>query len=67
MQTVGFGLAPPPRVRDEFTAELRAERQVTKRWAIFVRFEWERSRSNDPLSCYVVNEGLLGVRWSWDK
>ncbi len=67
VQTVGFGLAPPPRVRDEFTAELRAERQVTKRWAIFVRFEWERSRSNDPLSCYVVNEGLLGVRWSWDK
>lgn len=67
VQTVGFGVAPPPRIRDEFNAELRVERQVAKRWTVFLRYEWERSRSNDPLSSYIVNEGLLGVRWNWDK
>lgn len=67
VQTVGFGIAPPPRVIDEFSAEVRVERQLTPQWAVVARYEWERSRSNDPLSCYEVNEGLLGVRWSWEK
>ncbi len=67
VQTIGFGIAPPPRVRDEFSAELNVERQVTSRWTVIGKFAWERSRSNDPLSSYAVNEGLLGLRWSWEK
>ncbi|MBL9202828.1 MAG: hypothetical protein JNL39_20115 [Opitutaceae bacterium] len=67
VQTVGFGISPPPRVRDEFSAEFRVERELTPRWAVVARYEWERSRSNDPLSSYVMNEGLLGLRWSWEK
>jgi hypothetical protein len=67
VQTIGFGLAPPPRIRDEFTAGLRVEREVTRRWTLFAALEWERSRSNDPLSSYTMNEGLLGLRWSWEK
>ncbi len=67
VQTVGFGVQPPPLIREEFAWELRVERQVTKRWTIFGQFAWERNRSNDPLSSYVVNEGLLGLRWNWEK
>jgi hypothetical protein len=67
VQTVGFGLAPTPRVRDEFSAELRVERKLSDRWKVFTQYTWERNRSNDRFAAYVMNEGLLGVRWSWDK
>jgi hypothetical protein len=67
VQTVGFGLDPPARLRDEYSAELRLERELSKRWTVFGQYAWERSRSNDRFASYVANEGLLGVRWSWDK
>lgn len=67
VQTVGFGVEPPPLIEDEYSAKLRVEREVTKRWTIFGQFAWERNRSNDPLSSYRVNEGLLGLRWNWEK
>ena len=67
VQTVGFGLAPPPRIKDEFLAEVRVERALGRRWTVLAGGTWERARSNDAVASYVVNEGLLGLRWSWEK
>lgn len=67
VQTVGLGIAPPARIKDEYTLEGRVERKLSDRWTIFAAFTWERSRSNDRVASYQVNEGLLGVRWSWEK
>lgn len=67
VQTVGFGISPPARVEDEYDARLRLERTISKSWSVYAEYHWERSRSNDPLASYRVNEGLLGARWSWDK
>lgn len=67
VQTVGIGIAPPARRREEFEARVRAERKLNARWIVFGGFSWERSRSNDTVASYVVNEGLLGVRWNWEK
>lgn len=67
VQKVGFGIEPPPRIKDEFSAELRVERKLARGWSVFGEYNWERSRSNDPVASYRVNEGLLGAAWSWDK
>lgn len=67
VQTVGFGLEPPARLEDEYTAQLRVERKLSSRWTGFWEYHWERSRCNDPIASYRVNEGLLGARWSWEK
>jgi hypothetical protein len=67
VQTVGFGIDPPARVEDEFAVELRVERRVARAWTVFAEYNWTRTRSNDPIASYVVNEGLLGLRWSWEK
>jgi hypothetical protein len=66
-QTVGIGIEPPSRLRDEFVGELHVGRKLGTRWTIFGGYTWERSRSNDIVATYTVNEGLLGVRWSWEK
>lgn len=67
VQTVGFGIRPPARLRDDYSAELRIERKLAARWTILANYNWERSRSNDRFASYVMNEGLLGLRWSWEK
>lgn len=67
VQTVGFGLRPPLRFEEEFSAELDIERKLSNRWTVFCRYSWERNRANEIIASYVVNEGLLGVRWSWEK
>ncbi|MGH7956452.1 MAG: hypothetical protein ACREH8_05515 [Opitutaceae bacterium] len=67
VQTVGLGIDPPARLRDEFIGELHVGRKLNNRWTIFGGYTWERSRSNDPVASYQVNEGLLGMRWSWEK
>ncbi|MDO8544936.1 MAG: hypothetical protein Q7S40_31215 [Opitutaceae bacterium] len=67
VQTVGFGISPPARIKDEYGAKLRVERKLSDRWLAYFEYGWERSRSNDPLASYRVNEGLLGARWSWEK
>lgn len=67
VQTVGFGLAPPPRVKDDFLGEIRVERGLGRKWTLLAGATWERARSNDAVASYVVNEGLLGLRWSWEK
>ncbi|HUR56147.1 MAG TPA: hypothetical protein VM029_00450 [Opitutaceae bacterium] len=66
-QTVGFGLQPAARVIDDYSAALRVERKVSEKWTAFCSFRWERSRSNEVVASYRVNEGLLGARWSWEK
>ena len=67
VQTVGLGLNPFRRLRDEFAADLRVDREISRRWTAFVGYKWERWRSNDRIASYVMNEGLLGMRWSWEK
>lgn len=67
VQTVGVGLKPAPRIRDEHEAELRGERKISSRWSLTGAFRWERARSNEHVASYIVNEGLLGARWSWEK
>lgn len=67
VQTVGISIDPPPRIKEDYAARLRVERTLTERWTIFAEYSWERSRSNDPISSYSLNEGLLGARWSWEK
>lgn len=67
VQTVGLGIDPPARLKDEYTFELRAERKLTPRWTLVGSYRWERSRSNEAIASYRVNEGLLGVRWNWEK
>lgn len=67
VQTVGFGVDLPSRLADDFSAGLTLERKVTDRWTLFSEYTWERRRSNDPISSYRLNEGLLGARWSWER
>lgn len=67
LQTVGVGVAPPPRVRDAFESFVRLERKLTPNWTAFAEYLWERNRSNDAIASYNLNEGLLGIRWIWEK
>ncbi len=67
VQTVGLGLNPAPRVKDIFAAQVRVERKLGERWTLYGEFNWERNRCNDPIASYNMNEGLLGVRWNWEK
>jgi hypothetical protein len=61
------GPTPPLRVQEKFAAEVRIERRLSKRWSAYVEYSWERSRCNDPIESYRMNEGLLGATWSWEK
>lgn len=67
VQTLGVGISPPARIRENFAAEVRVERRISARWTAVGEYAWERSRSNDRVASYRVNEGLLGVRWNWEK
>lgn len=57
----------PALLKEEYDAELRVERGLGGAWTIYAEYQWERTRSNDVIAGYRVNEGLLGVRWSWEK
>ncbi|MCX6953472.1 MAG: hypothetical protein NTV51_15085 [Verrucomicrobia bacterium] len=65
VQTEGIGIAPPPRVKEEFRARTRVERQWTQRATLYAEYTWERSRSNDPLANYRVKTAGAGVDWSF--
>jgi len=67
VQTVGVGVYPPARIKEEFIAQLRVERKISSRWTAFAEYDWERSRSNDPIAAYLVRRELLGAKWSWEK
>ncbi len=68
LQTVPLvGALQPQLIKDEFAAEARVERKLSDRWTIVAEDRWERSRSNDEIANYHVNECLLGLRFSWEK
>ncbi len=67
VQTVGISIEPPPRIEEEYFSRLRIERRLSPRWTLLAEYNWVRSRSNDPIASYSLNEGLLGARWSWEK
>lgn len=65
VQTVGAGIAPPPRIADDFETILRVERELDFRWTVFVEQRWERSRSNEADFNYKANTVLAGVQRSF--
>jgi hypothetical protein len=62
MQTVGAGIAPPPRISDDHEIILRSERDLDERWTLFGEHRWERSRSNELEFRYRANTVLAGVQ-----
>jgi hypothetical protein len=62
VQTVGAGLAPPPRINDDYDLSFRAERDLDEYWTIFGEYRWERSRSNEREYSYRANTVLAGVQ-----
>jgi hypothetical protein len=67
VQKAGIGIDPPSRLKDEFILDVHLERRLSARWTLYGSYFWERSRSNDAYASYRVNEGLLGLRWSWER
>jgi len=67
VQTVGVGIYPPARIKEEFIAQLRIERKLSSHWTAFAEYGWERSRCNDPIASYLLRQELLGAKWSWEK
>lgn len=67
VQLVGNGLAQAPRVRDDYAGHVTVEREINPRWTVYAEYTWERKRSNDVFASYSLNEGLLGIRWNWEK
>ena len=65
VQTVGAGIAPPPRISDDHEILLRVERELDSRWAVFGEHRWERSRSNEIEFSYRANTVLAGVQRSF--
>jgi hypothetical protein len=65
VQTVGAGIAPPPRINDDHEVTLRAERELDSSWTIFGEHRWERSRSNEIEFRYRANTVLAGVQRSF--
>lgn len=65
VQTQGIGMNPPHRIKEEFLAQARVERQLTARLTVYTDLLWERSRSNDPLASYRVKTALAGVDFAY--
>lgn len=65
VQTVGAGIAPPPRISEDYETTLRGERELNPRWTIFAEHRWERSRSNELEFSYRANTVLAGVQVSF--
>lgn len=65
VQTVGIGINPPHRRKDELLWQLRCERTLTSRVVLFAEGDWERSRSNDPLADYGCRTLASGLGWSF--
>jgi hypothetical protein len=67
VQTVGSGFVVPHLFRDGYTAKLQVERALSERWRVYAEYNWARDRSNEAAASYSLNEGLLGIRWNWEK
>lgn len=66
-QTVGIGIDPPRVIKEEVSARVRVERKLGRHWTLLLEYAHERARSNDVVTSYRANEGLLGARWNWEK
>lgn len=64
-QTVGSGIAPPPRISDDHEIAVRAEWEMDARWMLFGEHRWERARSNETEFGYKANTVLAGVQRSF--
>jgi hypothetical protein len=62
VQTVGIGLDPPLRRRDENAAKFRVSRTVAKGWIVFGEYRWERSDTNEDNEDYRVLTAGAGLR-----
>lgn len=65
VQTVGIGINPPKRRKDEFLARLRVERSLGQRVTAYAEAHWEQSHSNDPLASYRSRALFSGLGWSF--
>ncbi len=65
VQTVGIGIAPPPRIAELFGTTARVERSLNDAWSLFAEHRWERSRSNETEFSYRDNTMLAGVQRSF--
>lgn len=65
VQTVGIGIAPPPRIEDAFDTRTRVERSLGLQWSVFAEHAWERSRSNAAEFSYRANTVLAGAQWTF--
>jgi hypothetical protein len=63
-QTVGVGIDPPRRFREERTLRVRAERTLGGNTVAFVEAEGTDCRSNDILLEYTDLAVSTGLRWS---
>lgn len=61
VQTVGMGIAPPARLRDDSAANVAVEYAMAERWKILARGGWEQSRSNESNASYDVTTVAAGV------
>lgn len=61
VQTVGMGLTPPARLREDLTAGVAVEYAWRERWKVAVRHDWERSRTNEANASYRINTVAAGV------
>ena len=62
VQTVGMGLVPPQRTRDDRNASLKVERKLTEHSTLSLSFNTERSRSNEENSDYANSSFVLGLQ-----
>jgi hypothetical protein len=62
VQTVGAGIAPPPRIADGYVSRLRAERALRGEWIAFAESSWERVRSNEREFSYRAHGVSVGLQ-----
>lgn len=65
VQTVGIGIAPPPRMADLFETTARVERSIDAAWLLFAEHRWEKSRSNEVEFSYRDRTVIAGVQRSF--
>jgi hypothetical protein len=65
VQTVGIGIAPPPRIEDGFETRARIERSLGPQWSVFAEHAWDRSRSNAAEFSYRAHSVSAGAQWTF--
>jgi hypothetical protein len=63
VQTIGTGIAPPPRRSEARTWSGRAEYAWNDKWTLFVEFQQDELTSNDAEFAYAVTTTGVGVSY----